>query len=187
MSELKKTSGVGSVAGLVGTSLALNACCWLPPLAIAVGGSAAGLASAFAPWRPYLLALAVVQIGWGLYSAYKPCADGCHAATRKTRIAVMWGIAVLVALLNIVPLGGHHEPHVARALESGPKTVSYAIEGMHCDGCADGLEAELAKVKGVEKVTVDFKTKRADLRVNDPSAHKPIAAAIRKAGYEILE
>ena len=40
----------------------------------------------------------------------------------------------------------------------------FSIEGMHCAGCAESIETELAKTEGVVSVDADFETKEAVVR-----------------------
>ncbi|MCW5940711.1 MAG: hypothetical protein KIS66_00675 [Fimbriimonadaceae bacterium] len=100
------------------TGLLCNACCWLPPLAVAVGGATAtGFAHAFEPWRPLFLAVAAVQLFFGFRTAYRPVGACCHRhhgdhaghdprVLRRVNIGVLWTVAVLVVVLNLLPT--HH-------------------------------------------------------------------------------
>lgn len=36
-------------------------------------------------------------------------------------------------------------------------TWRFAVQGMHCDGCADGIRSELLRVEGVQVAKVSFK------------------------------
>jgi mercuric ion binding protein len=55
---------------------------------------------------------------------------------------------------------------------------------MTCDGCANGLQAGLAKENGVSNVKVDFKTKRATLNYNPTVTNtKKLEAAFDRKGF----
>lgn len=90
---------------MVLTALACNACCWLPPVLVAFGGASLGLAEFLHPYRPYLLAAMVLQLAWGFRNAYKTCdcCDHRHGTSRRLRIGMMWGVAVVVVGLNLIP------------------------------------------------------------------------------------
>lgn len=66
-------------------------------------------------------------------------------------------------------------------------TVSvYRIEGMHCEGCAQTIEALVAAEPGVERITVSFEEREAQVefdpqRVGDAA----ITAAIDRAGFKV--
>ncbi len=64
------------------------------------------------------------------------------------------------------------------------KTAIYAVSGMTCDGCASGLQAGLAKEKGVGSVKVDLKTKKATLLFDPKQTDaKKLEAAFARKGF----
>lgn len=81
MSVTKETVSLWTPATAAVTGIAASLCCILPVLAaFGVIGSAA-LAGAFQRYRPWLIGLTAVLLGWGYYRAFlrsKPveCADG---------------------------------------------------------------------------------------------------------------
>lgn len=62
----------------------------------------------------------------------------------------------------------------------------YRIEGMHCEGCAQTIEALVGAESGVEKVTVSFKDGEARVEF-DPQrvGDAVITAAIERAGFKV--
>jgi len=66
------------------------------------------------------------------------------------------------------------------------KTVVLAIEGMHCDGCAETLKALLTVETGVKAANVSYQERRARV-LYDPSAvdEEQLVAAIEKGGYKV--
>jgi hypothetical protein len=101
---------VRGAAALILTAVVGNACCWLPPLLIAVGGMGAAWHEALGRFRPLFLVLMAVQLGFGFRNAYRSHADCCPAgdAGRTSRIRVMWGVAAVVLLLNVAPAFSEH-------------------------------------------------------------------------------
>ncbi len=92
----------------LGVAIVCNACCWLPPLLLALGGFGAKFAERLDPWRPYLLVLMAIQLIWGFRNAYRSHSKCCQVDdrhARRVRIGVMWFIAILVVALNLIP---HH-------------------------------------------------------------------------------
>ena len=67
------------------------------------------------------------------------------------------------------------------------KDANFKIEGMHCEGCAQTIEALLGVEPGVQRATVSFKAHGAQVRF-DPNAidDGQIAAAIERAGYKVV-
>lgn len=66
------------------------------------------------------------------------------------------------------------------------KSMIVAIEGMHCDGCAETIKALLSLEAGVEAVSVSYQEGRARVSY-DPAAVDPakLVAAIEKCGYKV--
>ncbi|MBI1334884.1 MAG: hypothetical protein GC165_18615 [Armatimonadetes bacterium] len=99
---------VKSALATLGVAALANACCWVPPLLLAVGGTGARFAKVLDPYRPYLLAFMVVQLVWGFRNAYrshKGCCGEDDKHARRVRIITMWIIAIIVIALNLIP---HH-------------------------------------------------------------------------------
>ncbi len=67
------------------------------------------------------------------------------------------------------------------------KTLVIAIEGMHCDGCAETIQALLDIEAGVKASSVSFKDGRARV-LYDPQAadEAKLVAAIEKGGYKVI-
>ena len=104
------------------TALLCNACCWLPPVLIALTGSSAGFLAFLDPYKPYLLAFTAVQLSIGLYLVYRKPKHECkvhhdHEAARRLNIRIMWGVVVFVLLLNAWDITHpHHHGHPAVAV-----------------------------------------------------------------------
>lgn len=64
------------------------------------------------------------------------------------------------------------------------KTTTFAIEGMHCDGCAETIKALLAREPGVRRAETSFAYKEARV-LHDPTriAEAQLKAAIEKGGF----
>ena len=54
-------------------------------------------------------------------------------------------------------------PALAAAPAEAPKTETYRVEGMVCQGCAQTVTAKLRAIAGVRDVQVDFKQRRATI------------------------
>lgn len=66
------------------------------------------------------------------------------------------------------------------------ETVNLAIEGMHCEGCAQIIESVLARLEGVRTSAVSHRDGSARV-LFDPArvTREKIAQAIEKAGYPV--
>ncbi len=70
---------------------------------------------------------------------------------------------------------------VASAAE---RTVTLAVENMYCDACPYIVKQSLAKVPGVENVTVSFEQKSATVTYDDQKTTlDALTSATTQAGY----
>ena len=66
------------------------------------------------------------------------------------------------------------------------QTLVLDIKGMHCGGCASGIEAMLRRVDGVTKVNVSFEESAATVEYDPTKANaEKIIEAIEKMGYKV--
>lgn len=67
----------------------------------------------------------------------------------------------------------------------GTTTISLPIEGMTCASCVGRVEAALAKVPGVERVSVNLATERAEVRPAGSVDRMALVKAVEKVGYDV--
>src|SRR5690606_37508059 len=67
------------------------------------------------------------------------------------------------------------------------ETISFPVpvEGMSCASCVSSVEKAVAKVPGVDKVSVNLATERADVTFKGAPDLPSVVEAIRKAGYDV--
>lgn len=72
-----------------------------------------------------------------------------------------------------------------------PTTIAtnrFTISGMHCDGCAGGLKAELKEIPGVASAEVTFSNKLAVVTYNTNQVTKVrLTRVIKEAGFSAKE
>jgi mercuric ion transport protein len=108
-SRIAMTAG-GSLITAVLSCLPLG-CCVFPVAFSFLGAGGLTFAMALMPYRTYFIALTVVFLGAGFYSAYRPqpaqqCAPGTACATpqsRKLQRVSLWVIAALTFALIVFP------------------------------------------------------------------------------------
>ncbi len=61
--------------------------------------------------------------------------------------------------------------------------IDLAIEGMNCASCVAHVEGALAKVEGVDSVSVNLTTERAHLNLSKPVATETLIQKVQQAGY----
>ena len=61
----------------------------------------------------------------------------------------------------------------------------YSVPGISCDHCKQAIEAEVAKLDGVDTVRVDIEAKTVE--VEGEASPEDVRAVIEEAGYEIAD
>lgn len=61
--------------------------------------------------------------------------------------------------------------------------IDLTIEGMNCASCVAHVEGALAKVEGVDSVSVNLTTERAHLNLSKPVATETLIQKVQQAGY----
>jgi copper chaperone len=62
---------------------------------------------------------------------------------------------------------------------------TFTVVGMTCDHCVRAVSAELSKLDGVERVSVDLASGRVSVESTALLPPADVAAAIDEAGYEV--
>ena len=63
--------------------------------------------------------------------------------------------------------------------------ISLPIEGMTCASCVARIERSLSKVEGVQSVSVNLTTERADIQASNSVDRKALVKAVEDAGYNV--
>ena len=177
-------------------------CCILP-LVFAVGGFAViGASAFFESLRPYLLAATFGLLAVGFYFAYRKPKLACEPgsacehpkANRSGRVG-LWTAAVLVVLFSAFP---HYSAPVARLLllelkaqAASPQRapishVSFAVEGMTCPVCAQGVEHKLKQMPGVQSAAVSYDQRKAEIEYDHRIVPvEQLEKVFQDAGYRV--
>jgi mercuric transport protein len=192
-----------SLAVALGAAVAASACCTVPLLLVSlgVGGAWVGSLTAFEPFRPLFIAVAVVALGyagWREWRAARLAASGVdcdcedEAVAPRTRYAVL-GVGALAAVLLLASpylvraSGAPADPALAQADAGAPLAtarVTLAVEGMTCAACDATVRRALLNVDGVEDAAVSFEPPRAVVSFDPTRATvADLTAATAAAGY----
>lgn len=63
---------------------------------------------------------------------------------------------------------------------------SIKIKGMSCQHCVMAVTKALSAIDGIKNVHVDLKTETATYEETRPVDAKVVAAAVKKAGYDVV-
>lgn len=64
------------------------------------------------------------------------------------------------------------------------QTTQYQVTGMSCGHCEASVRGEVAKIVGVQAISVDAKTGSLVVESSVPLADADVLAAVDEAGYE---
>lgn len=101
-------------------------------------------------------------------------------------------ILVLISSLSLIGgiswffFGGKKKESEDETFTGDLETVEFNITGMHCAGCAAGIEATVKLLDGVKTASVNFGTSKG-IFTFDPSKVKKedIINKIRELGYDV--
>lgn len=63
------------------------------------------------------------------------------------------------------------------------KNILFSVSGMHCASCESLIKDELSQLKGVSDITIDHKTGKGSISIDDGTTTNDVLSAIMKAGY----
>ncbi len=180
------------------TAVTASLCCITPVLALIAGSS--GLASTFSwlePFRPYLIGLTVLVLGFAWYQKLKPNKEiDCHCETdskpkfiqSKTFLGT---VTIFVGLMLAFPYYAHifypkTEKQIIVIDKSNVQTVEFSISGMTCAGCEKHVNHEVNKLSGIIKSTASYENGNAIIEFDRTKTNTAeIEKAINRTGYSV--
>ncbi len=187
------------------TALLASLCCITPVLAVL--GGITGIASSFEflePLRPYFIGLTAIVLGFAFYQNYKPKKENeiaceCEENEKSSSIQnflntkkFLWIVTIVSVILISFPYYSQiFFPELNNNSITTSSRISHAtvhIEGMTCTSCEHSVNYALKSIKGVHKVSSDYKTGLARIEYDpDNVTDKEIKKAIEeKVGYKVI-
>lgn len=191
-----------SIAAVVIAGLAASVCCVGPLvlLGLGIGGAWVGNLTALEPFRPYLMGLTFLALGYAFYKIYrKPKAEECEPGSycanpksdRINKIA-LWVATVFVIILLAIPYitpqlmadQERHSTDQAVPAQLSAEKVILDVPGMTCPSCPFTVQKSLERLDGVISAEVTFETKKAQVTY-DPArvSIDQMVEATTNAGY----
>ena len=180
------------------TAIAASLCCITPVLALIAGIS--GIASAFNwldPFRPYLIGLTVLVLGFAWFQKIKPQKTETDCCTPKKKISFLQSksflllITVFAALMLAFPHYSHffypkQENKAVIIEKENLQKTEFLISGMTCSGCEAHVENEVNQLQGIFSATASYENGNAIVEFdNSVTTIEKIEEAIMKTGYKI--
>jgi len=193
--KTRNWAGAGILA-----ALAASVCCITPVLAFVAGiGGIASSLSWLEPLRPVFIAITVLVLGVAWYEQLKPKKEiDCDCETDEkpsfwhSKIFLGLVTALAVLLLAFPYYASVFYPRnnadVVFVETKNIQQVNLNIKGMTCTGCEANINRAVSEVGGVIEVTSDFKTGRAEVKLDTSKVSlDKIVAAINGTGYRVVD
>lgn len=189
--------------GLVGvgiiSAIAASLCCITPVLALISGAS--GAASAFSwlePFRPYLIGITVLVLGFAWYLKLRPrkkeeieCACEEDKPSFWQSKLFLGIITVFAALMLAFPYYSHiFYPDSKKSIivvdYKNVQKAYFEIEGMTCQSCEEHVKHEVNKLNGIISAEVSYEETSALIEFDSTKITLPkIVDAINSTGYTV--
>lgn len=98
----KVAATTGGVIGISAFASFIGLCCIGPWAVVLFGVSGAVTMARWAPYRPYILAVAAVMLAWAFWRVYRPqqvCPDGSCAQRPSTWLKLMLWVSLVMIVL----------------------------------------------------------------------------------------
>jgi copper chaperone CopZ len=195
MKSENKLIGVGLL-----TAITASLCCLTPVLALVAGAS--GIASSFSwiePFRPYLIGLTILVIGFAWYQKLKPKkAIDCECETdEKPKFLHSKSFLAIVTAFAIIMLAF---PYYSRIFytknstqiivldKSDRETIEFEISGMTCASCEEHINREVNKLNGIVNSNTSYENGSAIIEFDGTKTNKTeLEKAINSTGYKVID
>lgn len=196
-SSEKKWIGAGVLA-----ALAASLCCITPVLALLAGTS--GLASTFSwlePFRPYLIGLTVVVLGFAWYQKLKPqtaneidCDCDEDGKTPFIQSKKFLGLVTFFAVVMLAfPMYAHifypdNSKEVIVVNQNDIQTALFEVKGMTCAGCEEHVKHSINELEGIIEANASFKDGTASVKFDGTKVTlEELKKAIDATGYKVTK
>ena len=198
--NLKKSNTTKFAGAGILTAVAASLCCITPVLALISG--AAGAASAFSwiePYRPWLIGITILVLGFAWFQKLKPSkADeitcDCEDETKlsfwqsKSFLTIVTIFAVLMMAFpyyeSVFYTKNNKEVIVVQ--QSDIQTLHLDVEGMTCTACNNHVENAAYQVKGVLEAKADYHKGKAEVKFDkSKTSTKKIMNSIDATSYKV--
>ncbi len=186
-------------AGLL-TAITASICCITPVLALIAGTS--GIASTFSwiePFRPYLIGLTILVLGFAWYHKLIPRKEiDCECETdEKPKFIQSKKFLGIVTVFAIVMLAfpyysGIFYPNTEKQIivvdKSDIKTTEFKINGMTCASCEEHVNHEVNKLNGIVNLKASYENGNAIIEFDKTKTNgEEIEKAINSTGYKVTD
>ena len=109
-----------------------------------------------------------------------------HAACHEDGIGlfsyICTGLLLVLLVRALWPFGHHHHHHHEALSQAEAEAVTYNIEGMNCNHCAENVRKAIASITGVENVEVSLREGKALVAGSPDEAE--VLRAVESIGFK---
>jgi len=198
MENQNKNSKGAVVTGII-AALAASSCC-IPPViaAIAGVGGVAGSLSWMEPFRPYLIWLAVVAIGYAWYNHLKPKNDDdCGCSIEKPKWYQTKGFLIGMTLFAVISISfpyyagiffSDNKKEVIVEDSANIQEINLKIDGMTCDACQNHVNHTINELLGIVAVKTSYTDGNTIIEFDNTQTNMDeIEKAINSTGYTVTK
>ena len=182
------------------TAITASLCCITPVLALIAGTS--GIASTFSwiePFRPYLIGLTILVLGFAWYQKLKPQKEiDCDCETdEKPKFIQSKKFLGIVTVFAIVMMAfpycsrifyPNSEKQIIVVDKSDIKTTKFKISGMTCTSCEEHVNHEVNKLNGIVNSKASYENENAIIEFDKTKTNEAeIEKAINSTGYNVTD
>ena len=184
-------------AGLL-TAVTASLCCFTPVLALIAGTS--GIASTFTwiePFRPYLIGLTILVLGFAWYQKLKHKKEiDCECDTdekpkflqKKTFLGIVTAFAII--MLAFPYYSEIFYPNTGKQIivvdKSDISTTEFKISGMTCANCEEHISHEVNKLNGIVNSKASYENGNAIIEFDRTKTNETeIEKAINSTAYRV--
>lgn len=195
-----KTKSNSLLGAGIFTAIAASLCCITPVLALISGAS--GAASAFPwmePFRPYLLGLTVLVLGFAWYQKLKPRTTeeiqcDCEEENKKPfmQTKMFLGIVTVFAFIMMAfPYYGHifypkANKQVMVISSEDIQEMKFNVRGMTCASCEEHVKHAVNELPGIVSVSANSLEGNATVKFDNSKTNKEtIIKSIDATGYKV--
>jgi len=195
MKSENKLIGVGIL-----TAITASLCCITPVLALIAGTS--GIASTFTwiePFRPYLIGLTILVLGFAWYQKLKHKKEiDCECDTdekpkflqKKTFLGIVTAFAII--MLAFPYYSGIFYPNTGKQIivvdKSDISTTEFKISGMTCANCEEHISQEVNKLNGIVNSKASYENGNAIIEFDRTKTNETeIEKAINSTAYRVTD
>jgi copper chaperone CopZ len=186
-------------AGLL-TAITASLCCITPVLAFIAGTS--GIASTFSwiePFRPYLLGLTFLVLGFAWYQKLTPKKEiDCECETvERTKFLQTKKFLGAVTMFAVVMMAFPYysvffypdtQNQTIIVDKSNIKTAEFNISGMTCASCEKHVNHEVNKLNGIVNSNASYENRNAIVEFDRTKTNETeIEKAINSTGYKATD